>query len=140
MRFLMSSGIQKNSITFSSSWCLTEPYAFSRSNQMTWSSADLLFWAIFIQSHNIVVQYNLESWEFQPFVLMYWHAHLFIMNLVILFDMTPKKILPSMLSKEIGQNWSSFLESFSFGMWIPSANPQLSAIIFLWASHIYQQN
>ena len=39
-----------------------------------------------------------------------------------------------MMSKEIGRNWSSFLESF-FNMWIPSVNPQLSAInFFLWAS------
>ena len=34
MKFLMSSGIQKNSIAFSGSWCLTGPYAFSRSNQI----------------------------------------------------------------------------------------------------------
>ena len=50
----MSSGTKKNSIAFSSSWCLTEPNAFSRSNQMTGSSV-LLFFAIFIRSHNIVV-------------------------------------------------------------------------------------
>ena len=37
---------------FSSSWCLT---AFSRSNQMTWSLVVLLFFAVFIRSHNIVV-------------------------------------------------------------------------------------
>ena len=54
MGFLMSSGIQKNFIALSSSWCLTEPYAFSRSNQMTWSSV-LLFFAVFIRSHNIMV-------------------------------------------------------------------------------------
>ena len=66
---------------------------------------------------------------------------LFITNLDILFTMTAKKILLSTLSKEISGNWSSFLESFSFGMWIPSANPQLSAInFFLWNSRKSFQN
>ena len=98
----MSSGIQKNSITFSSSWCLTEPYAFSRSNKMMWSSV-LLFFAVFIQSHNIVVcsiqPGKLGTLAFWIDVLTYL---LFITNLIILFAMTPKKILPSTLSSEIG--------------------------------------
>ena len=126
----MSSGIQKNSIAFSSSWCLTEPYAFSRSSQMMWSSV-LLFFAVFIQSHNIVVCLiqpgKLGTPAFRIDVLSY---PLFITNLVILFAITLKKILPSTLSNEIRRNCSIFLESFSFGKWIPSANPQFSAINF----------
>ena len=126
----MSSGIQKNSIVFSSCWCLTEPYAFSRSNQMTWSSV-LLFFTVFIRSHNIVV---CSIQPGKPGTPAFWIDVLtypwFITNLVILFAMTPKKILSSTLSNEIGRNCSIFLEFFSFGMWISSANPQLSAINF----------
>ena len=130
MRFLMSSGIQNNSIAFSSSWCLTEPYAFSRSNQMTMSSV-LLFFAVFIRYHNIVV---CSIQPGKPGTPAFWidvlTYPLFITNLVILFAMTQKKLLPSTLSNEIGRNCSIFLESFCFGMWITSANPQLSAINF----------
>ena len=136
MWFLMSSGIQKNFIAFSSSRCLAEPYAFSRSNQITWSSADL-FLAIFIQSHNIVICSIQPGKPGNPtFYIDLLTYPLFITNLVILFAMTPKKILPSTFNKEIDRNWSNFLESFSFGMWIPSVNPQFSVInFFLWASH-----
>ena len=125
--FLMSSGIQKNCIAFSSSWCLTKPYAFSRTNRMTGGSV-LLFFAVFIRSHNIEV---CSIQPGKPGTSAFWIDVLtypfFITNLVILFAMTPKKILPSTLSREIGRNCSIFLESFSFGMWIPSANPKLSA-------------
>ena len=119
----MSSGVQKNSIAFS--------IAFSRSNQMTWSWVVLLFFAVFIRSHNIVVC-SIQPGKpgtpaFRIYVLTYL---LFIMILVILFAMTPKKILPSTLSNEIGRIWSIFLESFSFGMWVPSANPQFYTINF----------
>ena len=128
MRFLMSFGIQKNSIAFSCSWYLI--YAFSRSHQMTWSLV-LLFFAVFIRSHNIVV---CSIQPGKPGTPAFWidvlTYLLFITNLVILFAMIPKKILPSMLSNEIGRNWFIFLESFSFGMWIPSANPQFSTINF----------
>ena len=98
---------------------------------MTRSLADLSFLAVFIRSHNIVVC-SIQSGkpEIQAFCIDILTYPLFIMNLVILFAMTSKKILPSTLSKEIGRNGSIFLESFSFGMWIPSANPQLSAINF----------
>ena len=130
MRFLISSDIQKNSIIFSSSWCLTEPYAFSRSNQMTLSSV-LWYFTVFIRSHNIVVCLIQPG---KPGTPAFWidvlTYPLFITNLVILFAMTPKKILPSTFSNEFGRNCSIFLVSFSFGMWIPSANPQFSAINF----------
>ena len=126
----MTSGIQKNAIAFLSSWCLTEPYAFSRSNQMMWSSV-LLFFAFFIRSHNIVVCSIQPGKPGTPTFWIYVLTYsLFITNLVILFAMTPKKILPFTFSNEIGRNCFIFLKSFSFGMRITSANPQLSAINF----------
>ena len=53
---------------------------------------------------------------------------LFNTNLIILLAMTPKKISPSTLNNEIGRFFSRCLEFFSFGIYIPSANPQSSAI------------
>ena len=53
------------------------------------------------------------------------------MNLVIFLAMTPKMIYPSTLSNESGRNCSRCLEFFSFGIYIPSANPQSFVIIFL---------
>ena len=90
-----------------------------------------IIFAVFIQSHNIVV---CSIQPGKPGTPAFWinvlTYLLFIMNLVVLFAMAPKKILPSTLSNEIGRNCSIFLESFSFGIWIPSANPQSSAINF----------
>ena len=100
----MSSEIQKNSIVFSSSRCLIEPYVFSRSNQMT---RGLLFLSIFILSYNIgVCSMNCQPGKqgIPAFCIDVLKYPLFIMNLIILFTMTLKKILPSSLSKEIGQN------------------------------------
>ena len=116
----MSSGIQKNSIAFSSSWCHTEPYAFSRFNQMTWSSV-LLFFAVFIRSHNTVVCQIQPGKPGTPaFSIDVLTYPLFIMNLVILFAITPKKMLLSTLSNEIGRNWSIF-----------------SGVLFFWYVDIY---
>ena len=127
----MSSRIQKKSITFSTSGCLTEPYAFSRSNQMTWSSADLLSRATFIFSHNMDACSKQPG---KPGIPAFWFEILinllFNKNLTILSAMTPKKIFLSKLSHEIGRNCSRCLEFFSFGIYISSANPQSSAIIF----------
>ena len=54
----------------------------------------------------------------------------FYTNLIILLAMTPKKIFPSTLSNEMGRNCSRCLEFFSFGIYIPFANPQSSAMNF----------
>ena len=112
MRFLMSSGIQKNSIVFLSSWCLPEPYAFYRDNQITWSSTDLLFFTIFIRSHYVVLCSIQPRKQIIPtFRIGVLTWPLFITNLVILFAMILKNILPSTLNQGISRNWSSLLES-----------------------------
>ena len=129
MRFLMTSDIQKNLIGFPSRSCLTKPHAFCWSHQITWSSADLLFSAAFIWSHNrVVCLIQPGAPGIQAFCIDALTYPLFISNLTILFAMPPKKFLLSTLSKETGRNWSYFLESLSFGIWIPFANPQISAI------------
>ena len=73
MRFLMSSLIQKNSIAFSSSWCHMHFLS-----PTIWREVQLLyyFWPFLFDPTTLwYVQYNLESREFQSFVLMYWHTH-----------------------------------------------------------------
>ena len=73
-RFLMSSGIKNDSIAFSSIWCLTEPYAFSKSNQMTWSSNDLLFWAVSIVFYSVPQHSGMfnTTWKAWNSSFLYW--------------------------------------------------------------------
>ena len=125
----MSSGIQKNSIALSIRLCLTDPYAFARSNQITCSSGIFSVFAVFIRSHSIAVCSIQPGKPGTPaFCIDVLTNPFFSKKFVILLAMTPKKILPSTLSRDIGRNWSISFESFSFGMWIPFANPQFSAM------------
>ena len=84
----------------------------------------------FIISAAFIWSHNMDASSMQPGKLRipaFWIEILinllFNINLIILLALTLKKIFPSILSNEIGRNCSRCLDFFSFGIYIPSANP-----------------
>ena len=118
---IMGIGAWWFSNVFQRSWCGTDPYAFARSSHTTYKLKRFLL-ACWIDSQIMVVCSIHPGTPGTPsFWIMVSMYRLDITYWVSLDAMIVKNNFPSTLSSEIGLNWVKLLESFSLGMYTPSA-------------------